>query len=98
MGTPIIDPGLLGLKKACYLCAMQPLSTCVFVSFSRPELKPVEKETEVVLRFPEVEKLSPPILMLSDVSFKYDKDARTIFSNVDLSATMESRICIVSLA
>ena len=70
----------------------------LFVSFSRPELKPVEKETEVVLRFPEVEKLSPPILMLSDVSFKYDKDARTIFSNVDLSATMESRICIVSLA
>ena len=86
------------MKKACYLCAMQPLSTCVVVSFSRPELKPVEKETEVVLRFPEVEKLSPPILMLSDVSFKYDKDARTIFSNVDLSTTMESRICIVSLA
>ena len=55
----------------------------------------VEKETDVVLKFPEVEKLSPPILMLSDVSYSYDNN-RTIFSKVDLSATMESRICIVS--
>ncbi|TRY79831.1 hypothetical protein TCAL_05806 [Tigriopus californicus] len=59
-----------------------------------PELKPIEKETDVVLKFPDVEKLSPPILMLSTVTFAYDKN-RTIFSNVDLSATMESRICIV---
>lgn len=59
-----------------------------------PELVPVEKESEVVLRFPEVEKLSPPILMLSEVSYKY-KEGRIIFSGVDLSADMESRICIV---
>lgn len=59
-----------------------------------PELVPVEKETDVTLKFPEVEKLSPPILMLSNVEFGYDKK-RTIFSQVDLSATMESRICIV---
>ena len=58
-------------------------------------LLPVDRETEVTLRFPEVEKLTPPILMLSGVSFKYAKTGRTIFSNVDLSATMESRICIV---
>ena len=58
-------------------------------------MKPVDKETEVVLRFPDVEKLSPPILMLSAVAFKYEKTGRTIFTNVDLSATMESRICIV---
>ncbi len=66
----------------------------------RPELKPVDKETEVVLKFPEVEKLSPPILMLSDVEFAYDKNSArgTIFSKVDLSATMESRICIVRCA
>merc|ERR1712029_1068434 len=64
-----------------------------------PELKPVEKEVGVVLKFPEVEKLSPPILMLSEVSFAYEKQAGsrgpTVFSKVDLSATMESRICIV---
>jgi len=59
-----------------------------------PELTPVDKETTVTLKFPDVEKLSPPILMLSEVSFAFD-NGRTIFSNVDLSATMESRICIV---
>jgi len=65
-----------------------------------PELKPVEKEVEVVLKFPEVEKLSPPILMLSEVSFAYTNEQTgvrgpTVFSKVDLSATQESRICIV---
>ena len=65
----------------------------------RPELQPIEKEVDVVLKFPEVEKLNPPILMLSSVTFKYDpskKAAPPVFKDVDLSATMESRICIVS--
>jgi ATP-binding cassette subfamily F protein 3 len=50
-----------------------------------------------VLKFPEVEKLSPPILMLSGVSFAYDGNLKNgaVFRDVDLSATMESRICIV---
>jgi len=55
----------------------------------------VEKEVEVVLKFPETEKLSPPILQLDEVSFWYDKE-RVIFSSVNLGATMDSRICIVS--
>ncbi|KAJ2952605.1 hypothetical protein O0L34_g6928 [Tuta absoluta] len=59
-----------------------------------PELKPVEKEVDVVLRFPEVEPLSPPILQLNEVGFYYSKD-KVIFSNVNLGATLESRICIV---
>lgn len=59
-----------------------------------PELKPVEKETEVVLRFPDADALSPPILQLNEVSFHYTPD-HNIFSNVNLSATLESRICIV---
>ena len=32
-----------------------------------PVLKPIEKETDITLKFPDVEKLSPPILMLSEV-------------------------------
>jgi ATP-binding cassette, subfamily F, member 3 len=60
----------------------------------RPELKPIEKEVDVVLKFPETEKLSPPILQLDEVSFWYDKE-KIIFSGVNLGATMESRICIV---
>lgn len=62
-----------------------------------PELQPVEKDIEVHLRFPDVEKLSGPILTLSEVSYAYPGQKNTVFKNVDLSATMESRICIVSL-
>ncbi|XP_063965165.1 ATP-binding cassette sub-family F member 3-like isoform X2 [Lytechinus pictus] len=60
-----------------------------------PKLIPVEKESEVILRFPaELQKLSPPILQLDEVSFSYGPDV-PIFGSVDLSANMESRICIV---
>lgn len=60
----------------------------------RPELQPIQKEQLVVLKFPDTERLSPPILQLDEVSFKYTAN-RTIFSNVNLGATLESRICIV---
>lgn len=60
-----------------------------------PELKPIEKETEVVLRFPDnFEKLSPPILQLDEVEFYYSPDQR-LFSGLNLSADLDSRICIV---
>jgi ATP-binding cassette subfamily F protein 3 len=38
---------------------------------SRPELKPVEKEVEVILRFPEVEPIAPPAIQLDEMSFGY---------------------------
>uniref|UniRef100_A0A6M2DKN6 ATP-binding cassette sub-family F member 3 n=1 Tax=Xenopsylla cheopis TaxID=163159 RepID=A0A6M2DKN6_XENCH len=59
-----------------------------------PELKPLEKEVEVVLKFPEIEPLSPPILSLNEISFWYTT-GKPIFTNVNLGATLESRICIV---
>nr|KAG5692451.1 hypothetical protein BaRGS_010161 [Batillaria attramentaria] len=59
-----------------------------------PELKPVVKEPEVILRFPGVEKLSPPILQLDEVTFYYSTD-KILFTNVCLNANMDSRICIV---
>ncbi|XP_070561680.1 ATP-binding cassette sub-family F member 3-like [Ptychodera flava] len=60
-----------------------------------PDIKPVEKETEVILRFPDLqEKLSPPILQLDEVQFHYTKD-KPIFKCIDVSAGLESRICIV---
>merc|ERR1711976_923640 len=60
-----------------------------------PVLEPVISEPGVTLKFPEVEKMSGTILTLSEVSYRYNEESRIIFSNVDLSATMESRICIV---
>lgn len=48
------------------------------------------------VRFPETEPLVGSILQLDEVSFKYAPNCPDIFSNVDLSATNTSRICIVS--
>ena len=42
-----------------------------FLGCSRPELKPVEKEVEVILRFPEVEPIAPPAIQLDEMSFGY---------------------------
>ncbi|KAI9588334.1 ATP-binding cassette sub-family F member 3 [Glossina fuscipes] len=61
-----------------------------------PELQPVEKEMEVKLKFPDVEPLNPPVLAISEVEFRYNtEDPLPIFSNVNLSANSDSRICIV---
>ena len=57
----------------------------------------MEKESEVTLRFPDVVPLSPPILQLNEVSFRYEgaKNDSFIFTGVNLTAALESRICIV---
>ncbi|KAJ8357831.1 hypothetical protein SKAU_G00206250 [Synaphobranchus kaupii] len=60
-----------------------------------PELKPIEKESEVTLKFPDnFEKLSPPVLQLDEVEFYYSSDQQ-LFSGLCASADLESRICIV---
>ncbi|XP_078060362.1 ATP-binding cassette sub-family F member 3 isoform X2 [Mustelus asterias] len=60
-----------------------------------PELKPLEKELEVTIRFPDnFEKLSPPILQLTEVDFHYSTE-HPIFINLSVSADQDSRICIV---
>ena len=46
--------------------ALTWLLICFLLAY-RPELKPVVTEPEVVLKFPETEKLAPPILQLSEV-------------------------------
>ncbi|XP_020861253.1 ATP-binding cassette sub-family F member 3 isoform X1 [Phascolarctos cinereus] len=60
-----------------------------------PELKPVDKEVEVVIKFPDgFEKFSPPVLQLDEVDFHYDAQ-HPIFSRLSVSADLESRICVV---
>lgn len=51
---------------------------------------------DVVLKFPDVDPLNPPVLTMSEVAFKYSAD-KVIFNCVNLNANLESRICIVSL-
>lgn len=60
-----------------------------------PELKPVEKEVAVTLRFPDPEPLFPPILQLDEVTFAYSPGGPNVLERVNLSANMQSRICIV---
>lgn len=60
-----------------------------------PILRPIDKEQEVHFRFPDPEPLNGTILQLDDVVFAYSKDSATILNNVNLSANLSSRICIM---
>jgi ATP-binding cassette, subfamily F, member 3 len=59
-----------------------------------PILEAPESEYTVHFKFPEVEKLSPPIMQMSGVSFGYTKD-KPLLRNVDLDVQLDSRIGIV---
>lgn len=60
-----------------------------------PHLEPPENEYIVHFRFPDVEKLSPPIIQMSNVSFGYDATKPPLIKNVDLDVQLDSRIGIV---
>ncbi|KAF2995868.1 hypothetical protein E8E13_003894 [Curvularia kusanoi] len=59
-----------------------------------PVLQAPEAEYTVHFKFPDVEKLSPPIIQMSGVSFGYSKD-KILLKNVDLDVQLDSRIGIV---
>lgn len=59
-----------------------------------PELKPLDKEVDVTLKFPEVEPMNATMIQLNEVGFKYNEQ-KVIFNSVNLTANLESRICIV---
>ncbi|KAF2089066.1 P-loop containing nucleoside triphosphate hydrolase protein [Saccharata proteae CBS 121410] len=59
-----------------------------------PILEAPESVYTVHFKFPEVEKLSPPIIQMSGVSFGYTPD-KPLLKNVDLDVQLDSRIGIV---
>ncbi|KAJ5460884.1 ABC transporter ATP-binding protein [Penicillium daleae] len=59
-----------------------------------PVLEAPESEYVVHFQFPEVEKLSPPIIQMSDVCFGYTPE-RPLLKDVDLDVQLDSRIGIV---
>ena len=59
-----------------------------------PVLEAPESEYTVHFKFPDVEKLSPPIIQMTDVSFGYTPD-KPLLSHVDLDVQLDSRIGIV---
>lgn len=60
-----------------------------------PALEAPEAEYTVHFKFGDVEKLSPPIIQMSNVHFSYAKDKPAILKNVDLDVQLDSRIGIV---
>ncbi|KAK0904038.1 ATP-binding cassette, regulator of translational elongation [Friedmanniomyces endolithicus] len=59
-----------------------------------PVLDAPEAEYSVHFKFPDVEKLSPPIIQMANVSFGYTPD-KPLLRNVDLDVQLDSRIGIV---
>ena len=59
-----------------------------------PVLDAPESEYTVHFKFPEVEKLSPPIIQMTNVSFGYTPD-KPLLKHVDLDVQLDSRIGIV---
>ncbi|CAA18386.1 AAA family ATPase Gcn20 [Schizosaccharomyces pombe] len=59
-----------------------------------PILEKPQTEEEVEFEFPPVEKISPPILQMSDVNFEY-VPGHPILKHVDIDVQMDSRIGVV---
>ncbi|KAI3401528.1 hypothetical protein diail_10962 [Diaporthe ilicicola] len=59
-----------------------------------PVLEAPEAEYSVHFRFPDVEKMSPPIIQMSEVTFGY-APGKTLLRDVDLDVQLDSRIGIV---
>lgn len=60
-----------------------------------PILEAPESEYTVHFKFPQVEKLSPPIIQMSGVSFGYDPQKPPLIKDIDLDVQLDSRIGIV---
>lgn len=59
-----------------------------------PPLKPIPTEPVIYFTFPPVDPLPPPIIMMDEVSFWYDK-SKPILTNVSISLVLDSRVAIV---
>ncbi|KAJ8520357.1 hypothetical protein ONZ45_g2835 [Pleurotus djamor] len=59
-----------------------------------PELHPPEEEETESFKFPETEKLSPPVLQLNEVTFGYVPE-KLLLKNVNFDVQLDSRIAIV---
>ena len=56
---------------------------------------PVLETKPVKFQFPDINKIKGPILSLSDVSFSYPGNSEPILKQVDISITMDTKVCIV---
>jgi ATP-binding cassette, subfamily F, member 3 len=59
-----------------------------------PELEPPEADETETFKFESADKLSPPVLQLTQVTFGYDA-AKPILKNIDFDVQLDSRMAIV---
>ncbi|KAL0945574.1 hypothetical protein HGRIS_014734 [Hohenbuehelia grisea] len=59
-----------------------------------PDLEPPETEETEKFKFPEAEKISPPLLQLNEGTFGYTPD-KIILKNINFDVQLDSRIAIV---
>ena len=62
---------------------------------SKMELIKRPREYTVRFTFPEIRSMSPPILEVRDVDFRYDSKLPYLFKGVNFGIDLESRVCIV---
>ncbi|PCH33088.1 hypothetical protein WOLCODRAFT_92925 [Wolfiporia cocos MD-104 SS10] len=59
-----------------------------------PELQPPEAEEKETFKFPDTEKISPPVLQLSEASFGYTPE-KILLRGINIDVGLDSRIAIV---
>ncbi|KAF5355657.1 hypothetical protein D9756_003963 [Leucocoprinus leucothites] len=59
-----------------------------------PDLQPPEEEETENFKFPEMEKISPPLLQMNEVTFGYSLD-KPILKNINFDIGFDSRVAIV---
>jgi len=59
-----------------------------------PDLEPPEVEETEKFKFPEVDKISPPLLQLSNVAFGYTED-KLLLDGVDIDIGLDSRLAVI---
>ncbi|KII86496.1 hypothetical protein PLICRDRAFT_44090 [Plicaturopsis crispa FD-325 SS-3] len=59
-----------------------------------PDLQPPEQEETEQFKFPETEKISPPLLQMDEVTFGYSPE-KIVLKDVNIDVSLDSRIAIV---
>lgn len=59
-----------------------------------PELEPPEEDESESFKFPDPEKISPPLLQLDEVTFGYSPE-KTILKGVNINVDLDSRIAVI---
>ena len=59
-----------------------------------PELTPPEEEDTETFKLPDTEKISPPILQLSEVTFGYTPE-KILLKGMNIDVGLESRIAVI---